>query len=246
MTLSVKGVTKRFGGLVAVDDVSIQVDGGQIHGLIGPNGAGKSTLIGIIAGTVLPDEGAVHIGDTDLTYRRAYEVARSGIARTYQAATAFPTLSVAENLWVAKRAGTKSKQTRLVGGGLDRVLGILELDMDDQRLAGALSYGEVRRLSLAMAIASEPQLLLLDEPVAGLNREESQRMGEVLQWCVADLGLGVLLVEHDIRLVMEVSDHVTVLDQGAVLAAGAPRDVRTDERVIAVYLGEDASKGGGL
>jgi len=231
--LQVQDATVRFGGLVAASNVNLEVPANTIVGLIGPNGAGKSTTIGMIAGTVLPTTGRVLLDGHDVTYARPYEVAARGLARTYQHSSVFTSLTVEENLKVARGRST----VRLVSDQdiLER-LGLIERR---STIAGELAYGEMRRLAIGLAVASEPRVLLLDEPAAGLNNVESRQIGECVTWCARTLGIGVLLVEHDMDLVMSTSDRLVVLDHGKVIARGTPSEVRSNPDVIRVYLGAE-------
>lgn len=230
--LSVEGITVRFGGVVALDDVDISATAGVVTGLIGPNGAGKTTLWNVVTGLQRPDAGRVLLDDADISSLRAHERARLGIGRTFQRLEIFGSLSVRDNLLVAAEAAHLDAPHDVVDSVLDRV-GLAGL-------AGAraadLPTGTARLVELGRALAARPKVLLLDEPSSGLNEDESERFGDLLLGLAGE-GLAVLLVEHDMDLVMRVCAYIHVLDFGRVIARGTPGEVRADERVQAAYLG---------
>jgi ABC-type branched-subunit amino acid transport system ATPase component len=248
--LVLEGVTKRFGGLVALSEVSIAISTGGVHGLIGPNGAGKSTTIGLISGFLRPDAGALSFRSHDLARLSPSAIARLGISRTFQQATPLGGLSVFENVLVgmhtAYRAGLGAvlartraarREERAMVAAAERLLGLFGLET----LAGAdarnLTFGQLRFLEIARAIAMRPTILLLDEPAAGLNDDERKRLADLIRRFRSE-GIGILLVDHDVPFVFELSDRMTVMNFGSVIASGDPETVRRDPVVREAYLGE--------
>lgn len=231
--LAVRRVTVRYGGVTALEDVDVDVAPGSVVGLIGPNGAGKTTLLNAMTGVARTSSGTIALGSTRLDGRAAHSIARAGVARTYQNVRLFTNLDVAENV----RAGAYRLPHAL--GDL-AVIALLErtgvTERDLRRRAGALSYGEQRRLEMARALASQPAILLLDEPAAGMNPLETHSLGETIA-SVARAGVGILLIEHDMSLVAAVCDTVVVLNFGRVIARGTPREIAHDPAVIEAYLG---------
>lgn len=237
--LAVEHVGVRFGGLLALDDVDLEVEAGRVTGLIGPNGAGKTTLFNIICGLQPPTRGAVTFEGRDITRVPPNRRAHLGIGRTFQRLEIFGSLSVRDNVMVAAEARRQwSRQwlnpTRVADEVLERV-GVL--DMADEP-AGALPTGTARLVELARALAGAPRLLLLDEPSSGLDESESKALGDLLRSLVRDDGLGILLVEHDMPLVMTVCEWIFVLDLGTIVAQGAPEAIQHNERVREAYLGD--------
>jgi urea ABC transporter ATP-binding protein UrtD len=242
--LRVQGVSKRFGGLQALQDVALEVRPGQLHSVVGPNGAGKSTLFNLICGIERPDTGSIEFKGRRIDRMDGARIARLGLARKFQAPTVFPLLSVAENLRVAAsgRRGwwalARRADTRAEDAVVGRVAHDMELDGLLDAVAGTLAHGDQQRLEIAMVLATEPELLLLDEPTAGLSSEETAATGRLLRRLATHTS--VLVVEHDLAFIRQVSDWITVLDQGRNLAAGDVDAIAADERVRNAYLGRQA------
>lgn len=244
MRLQTGGVNVRFGALAALSDVSLEVESGERRALIGPNGAGKTTLFNVIAGDIRPDSGSVHLGDREVTRLASWRRARLGLGRTFQRSTLFPQLTVAENLALAVRNRLRASwrfwaagQEREVQREVERRLEMAELAPVANRRAWTLAHGEQRALEIELALATEPRILLLDEPMAGLSGAERQGAVERLRSLPRTVTL--IVIEHDLDAVFAVAERISVLDHGVKIADGTPAAVRADARVQEVYLGAD-------
>jgi len=247
--LSLQGVTRRYGGLVAVDAIDLEVPEGGITAVIGPNGAGKTTLFNLISGFQAPTAGRIVFGGDDITARPPEQIAASGLVRTFQLVQLFQNLSVLENIQVGchlhtgggvfsalmRSRGTRQTE-REVEARARELLYFVGLEGAANAEASALAYGQQRLLEIARALAAKPKLLLLDEPAAGLSADESKRLSAAIR-AIGGRGTTVLLIEHDMKLVMNTADTVAVLDFGRKIAEGAPSAVRENPAVIAAYLG---------
>jgi branched-chain amino acid transport system ATP-binding protein len=236
--LRASSVSRSFAGVRALADVTLEVRRHEVVGLIGPNGAGKSTLVNVLTGFDRPDAGAVELGGADVTRWNAGRRARAGLARTFQHSRSFPGLSVRENVEVAALGiGTGPREAARRARGLLELLALEELA---EVTAAALSHGDERRLGVARALATEPRFVLMDEPAAGLPEAELPEFAAVVRSVRDEHGAGVLLIDHNMALVMEVCDRIQVLDQGRTLAEGPPAEIRANLDVAAAYLGESA------
>ncbi|MFO1244069.1 MAG: ABC transporter ATP-binding protein [Ramlibacter sp.] len=243
--LSARQLTKRFGGLAAVNDVSVDLWRDRIHAVIGPNGAGKSTLTNLLSGDLAPTTGTVTLGGIDVTGSKPEKISRHGLGRSYQKTNIFLPFTVWDNVRLAAQSRApqawrwlrRATSFAAVNASAERAVELSGLKDRVGAIAGTISHGEQRQLEIAMTLATEPQVLLLDEPLAGMGVAEAERMVALLLRLKKDHAM--LLVEHDMDAVFALADHLTVMVNGQVIASGAPADVRADANVQAAYLGEE-------
>ena len=236
MTLKITDVSKRFRGVTALDGVSLELTPTTILGLIGPNGSGKTTLLNVASGVLRPTSGRVSIGGTEAAGRRPHAFARLGVGRTFQQIRLFAGMTVEENLLVGALA-------RKVDTDIDDLLEQMSLSEDRGRDAATLAYGQQRRVEISRALAGDPRFLLLDEPAAGMNERESDDLLAAIRRIRQERGCGVLIVDHDLRLIMRLCDRIHVLAEGRTIFEGPPDEVRRSEAVIAAYLGSETHEG---
>lgn len=248
--LDVQDLSIQFGGLKAVEGVHFQIKKNQIIGLIGPNGAGKTTIFNMLTGVYQPTRGNILLEDVSIIGKKPYEVNQMGIARTFQNIRLFKEMTVIDNIKLAMnhqmnysllsgvfRLGKYKKEEHDTSERAHKLLEFFNMDGDAHVLAGNLPYGPQRKLEILRAVASNPKVLLLDEPAAGMNPTETQELMETIQLIQKEFGISVLLIEHDMSFVMGISDYIFVLDYGQIIASGEGEEIRTNPQVIAAYLG---------
>ncbi|MBF6976053.1 ABC transporter ATP-binding protein [Streptococcus macedonicus] len=248
--LDVKNLTKHFGGLTAVGDVTMHLNEGELVGLIGPNGAGKTTLFNLLTGVYEPSEGSVSLDGTLLNSKKPYKIASLGLSRTFQNIRLFKDMTVLKNVLVGMANQNKShvfasflrlpkfyqSEEELRQKAMD-LLAIFNLDGDADTLAKNLPYGQQRRLEIVRALATEPKILFLDEPAAGMNPQETAELTQLIRQIKEEFNITIMLIEHDMSLVMEVTERIYVLEYGRLIAHGTPDEIKNNQRVIEAYLG---------
>ena len=251
--LDVKHLTKNFGGLTAVGDVTLELNEGELVGLIGPNGAGKTTLFNLLTGVYEPSEGTITLDGNLLNGKKPYHIAALGLSRTFQNIRLFKEMTVLDNVLVGLANSHKSNivasllrllsyyssEKELRQKALD-LLAIFDLDGEADTLAKNLPYGQQRRLEIVRALATEPKILFLDEPAAGMNPQETAELTQLIRQIKEEFNITIMLIEHDMSLVMEVTERIYVLEYGRVIAHGTPDEIKNDKRVIEAYLGGEA------
>lgn len=256
--LTVEKLTKSFGGLTAVSNVSMQIEKGELVGIIGPNGAGKTTLFNLLTGVYEPTSGSIKLNingnEREISGLKPYNVTKAGLARTFQNIRLFKDLTVLDNVRIAMHQNIKyalpasffrfnkfyNEEERIYKKA-EELLDIFRLSHKKNELAKNLPYGEQRHLEIVRALATKPTILLLDEPAAGMNPNETLELTETIAWIRKEFDLTILLIEHDMSLVMQICERIYVLDYGMLIASGTPAEIRTNKRVIEAYLGEDVS-----
>ncbi|MCX7923074.1 MAG: ABC transporter ATP-binding protein [Clostridia bacterium] len=254
--LSVKNLTKSFGGLTAVSNANLTLNKGELVGLIGPNGAGKTTVFNLLTGVYVPSSGSIELSVGDNVRKinglKPYNITRLGISRTFQNIRLFKDLTVLDNVRIAMHQNVKYglissffrlpsyyREEQEVIKKAESLLEIFKLDTKKNELSRNLPYGEQRRLEIARALATNPSLLLLDEPAAGMNPNETAELTDLIDWIRKEFNLTILLIEHDMSLVMKICERLYVLDYGMIIAEGKPEEIKTNKRVIEAYLGEE-------
>ena len=233
--LKLDRISKNFGGVKAVSQVSLEIGEGDVLGLIGPNGAGKSTLINLITGLLTPDVGKIFLSNLDITSQKPYQRARLGLARTFQNLRIYPNLSVGQNIEVASISSNYSSRT--MNFDLDKIINIFDLEDKIDLASEELSYGHLRRLEIVRALALNPLVLLLDEPAAGMNENETKELSNSLKWVQNNIACAIIVIDHDLKFIMGVCDKITVMNMGEVIASGKPNEISNNKRVKEAYIG---------
>ena len=228
-------ISKNFGGVKAVSQISLEIGEGDVLGLIGPNGAGKSTLINLITGLLTPDVGKIFLSNLDITSQKPYQRARLGLARTFQNLRIYPNLSVGQNIEVASISSNYSSRT--MNFDLDKIINIFDLEDKIDLASEELSYGHLRRLEIVRALALNPLVLLLDEPAAGMNENETKELSNSLKWVQNNIACAIMVIDHDLKFIMGVCDKITVMNMGEVIASGKPNEISNNKRVKEAYIG---------
>lgn len=252
--LAVNSLSESFGGLTALSNLNLELKPGELVGLIGPNGAGKTTVFNLLTGVYTPTSGSIAFGNENIVGLKPYEITQLGMARTFQNIRLFSDLTVLDNVRIAYHPHVKygltsavlrlasfQKEEELLTNKAVEILKIFNLEAKQNEIAKNLPYGEQRRLEIARALAAQPKLLLLDEPAAGMNPQETQALMKLIKWIRDNFKLTILLIEHDMSLVMGACERIYVLEYGIVIAHGTPEEIKANPRVIEAYLGEEVS-----